>query len=54
MTSILDKLWEKAERDERKMFRLLLFVEDMKPGIFTKALRELIHYYAQTRTEVIE
>ena len=49
MMSILDKLWEKAERDEEKMFRLLLFIEDMKPNVFTKALRELVHHYVESK-----
>ena len=47
--SILEKLWEKAERDEEKMFILLLFIENVSPDIFTKALRELVHHYAESK-----
>ena len=46
---ILEKFWEKAERDEEKMFKLLMMINTVKPEIFIKALKELIHHYAQTR-----
>ena len=47
--SVLEKLWEKAEGDEERMLRLLLFIEEVKPEVFMEALKELIHYYAVTK-----
>ena len=53
MMSVLEKVWEKAERDEGKMLRLLLFIQEVKPDVFMEILKELIHHYAITK-EVIE
>ena len=48
---ILEKLWEKAGKNEQEMFELLLLLASVKPSAYTRALKELIHHYARTRKE---